>query len=138
MFKKIRNSKGFTLIELMIVIVIIGILSSIGIPRFRTVTARAKLVECKPLLEQICALQENFHLENDTYTSDFGLLGFDDPKARYFSFSIESDSSSFTASAKCVADIKGEKGESLKGMYLFVNQNGEKGGDIPLRRMARW
>jgi prepilin-type N-terminal cleavage/methylation domain-containing protein len=49
----LRNTGGFTLTELMIVIVIIGILASIGIPRFTAVTARAKVVEFKPLLQQI-------------------------------------------------------------------------------------
>jgi prepilin-type N-terminal cleavage/methylation domain-containing protein len=134
----LKDTRGFTLTELMIVIVIIGILASIGIPRFMAVTTRAKVVEFKPLLQQLYSLEQNHYSESDTYTSDLGLLGFDDPKAKYFAFTVTADSSSFTATATCNADIKGEKGESLRGMKVTVDQNEEHGGDLPLRRIARW
>jgi hypothetical protein len=67
-----------------------------------------------------------------------GLLGFDDPKAKYFIFSVSADSSSFTATAVCNADIKGEKGESLRGLKVTIDQNEEHDGDLSLRRIARW
>ena len=41
MLQKLRNKKGFTLIELMIVIAIIGILAAIAIPQFMTYKAKA-------------------------------------------------------------------------------------------------
>ncbi|MFH0918831.1 MAG: prepilin-type N-terminal cleavage/methylation domain-containing protein [Fibrobacterota bacterium] len=136
--KLLRDNRGFTLTELMIVIVIIGILASIGIPRFMAVTTRAKAVEFKPLLQQIYSLEENYYSENDTYTPDLGLLGFDDPKAKYFTFTVTADSNSFTATATCSGDLKGEKGESLRGQMVSVDQNEEHRGDMALRRIARW
>jgi prepilin-type N-terminal cleavage/methylation domain-containing protein len=142
MKKKMRaiigNNKGFTLTELMIVIVIIGVLASIAVPKFRGVTTRAKVVEFKPILSQIYSLQENYYTETDSYTSDLSLLNFDDPKAKYFTFTVESDSSTFTAIATCTGDIKGDGGESLKGMKVTIDQNEEHGGDMPLRKVARW
>ncbi|SNR86428.1 prepilin-type N-terminal cleavage/methylation domain-containing protein [Anaerovirgula multivorans] len=39
--KKVRNKKGFTLIELIVVIAILGILAGIAVPRFQNVTANA-------------------------------------------------------------------------------------------------
>jgi type IV pilus assembly protein PilE len=47
------NQKGFTLLELMIVVVIIGILAAMAIPRFITVTSKAKQSEAKLILKQI-------------------------------------------------------------------------------------
>jgi len=137
-FKLLRDQRGFTLTELMIVIVIIGILASIAIPRYRTVTSRAKVVEFKSLLEQLYSLEENHYSESDAYSSDLGLIGFEDPKAKYFSFSVEADSTTFTATATCTGDIKGESGETLRGLKVTIDQNGEHGGDMALRRISRW
>lgn len=138
MKRKQAHQFGFTLVEMMIVIVIIGILAGIGIPRFRTVINQSKVVEFKPILAQIYSLETSYYSENDKFTDDLGLLGFDDPKAKYFSFSVEADSTEFTAVATCTGDLKGEGGVSLKGMKLTLDQNEDRGGDLPLRRLARW
>lgn len=51
------NQKGFTLLELMIVVVIIGILAAMAIPRFVTVTTKSKQSEAKLILKQIYSMQ---------------------------------------------------------------------------------
>jgi prepilin-type N-terminal cleavage/methylation domain-containing protein len=63
-----KNSKGFTLIELMIVVVIIGILAALAIPRFMRSTTKAKMSEARQLLKQIYTMQRAYRQENDTYT----------------------------------------------------------------------
>ena len=65
-----RNKKGFTLIELMIVVVIIGILAALAIPRFMRSTTKAKQSEAKQLLKQIYTMQRAYRQEQDTYTLD--------------------------------------------------------------------
>jgi len=60
MFSKFHNRKGFTLIELMIVVVIIGILAALAIPRFMTATTRSKQSEAKQILKQVYTMQHAY------------------------------------------------------------------------------
>ncbi len=62
-----RNQKGFTLIELMIVVVIIGILAALAIPRFMAATTKSKMSEAKTMLKQVHVLMRSYYQESDTY-----------------------------------------------------------------------
>jgi type IV pilus assembly protein PilA len=61
----LRNSKGFTLIELMIVVVIIGILAAIAIPNFIAMQARAKEASVKSNCHTVQLAAEDFAVQND-------------------------------------------------------------------------
>jgi len=68
MTKLIRNNqKGFTLIELMIVVAIIGILAAIAIPNFLNYQLKAKTAEAKTNIGAIRTSQEAYKAENDAY-----------------------------------------------------------------------
>ena len=63
------NRKGFTLIELMIVVAIIGILAAIAIPSFLAMQLRAKRSELPTNLDAIRTAEKAYHAEWDSYTA---------------------------------------------------------------------
>ena len=69
MLRNLRNQKGFTLIELMIVVAIIGILAAIAIPNFMTFRLKAKTSEAKSNLGSIRTCQEAYKAEKDVYVA---------------------------------------------------------------------
>ncbi len=63
------NQQGFTLIELMIVVAIIGILAAIAIPNFARYQLKSKTTEAKANLGGIKAAQEAYRAENDFFAT---------------------------------------------------------------------
>jgi prepilin-type N-terminal cleavage/methylation domain-containing protein len=63
------DSKGFTLVELMVVVSIIAILAAIAIPIYTNYVYRGKQVEAKTLLMTLKVEEEQFHAENNCYTT---------------------------------------------------------------------
>ncbi|WP_201769030.1 prepilin-type N-terminal cleavage/methylation domain-containing protein [Myxococcus stipitatus] len=79
-----KKKGGFTLIELMIVVAIIGILAAIAIPNFIRFQAKSKQSEAKTNLKAIFTAQKAYFGEKDKYVSDFKVVGFDpEPGNRY-------------------------------------------------------
>ncbi len=65
----LRSKKGFTLIELMIVVAIIGILAAIAIPNFLKFQAKSKQSEAKTNLKGIYTAETGYFGEKNTYES---------------------------------------------------------------------
>ncbi len=69
------SMRGFTLVELMVVILILGIITSIAVPTYRNYVLRANRVEATGALLRIRAAEEKFFLQNNNYTGELGLTG---------------------------------------------------------------
>jgi type IV pilus assembly protein PilE len=90
-----RSAAGFTLIELMIVVAIIGILAAVGIPAYNDHTKRARRAEGRNALLDIAARQERRYSDANQYTANLGSLGMNDP-AGCTAAGVQSDNCFYT------------------------------------------
>lgn len=61
------STKGFSLVELMVVVAIIGVLASLAVPRFKTFQAKARQAEAKTNLAHLYTLQQSYYADYDKY-----------------------------------------------------------------------
>ena len=83
--EKPMNSKGFTLVELSVVIVIIGVLAAFAVPRFRNAVERSKAGEAFNYLSSVATAQERYHGRQGTYADILSKLDIKMSATKYFS-----------------------------------------------------
>lgn len=71
-----KSRAGFTLVELMIVVAIIGILASIAVPNYQKYQARARQSEAKVSLGALATAENAYSVEAATYSSCLNLVGY--------------------------------------------------------------
>jgi type IV pilus assembly protein PilA len=86
-----KNEQGFTLVELMVVVAIIGILSAVAIPNFQKYQAKSKTSEAKLQLTSAYTAQEAFYADYGMYSNCLAYMGYDpsnEAAQRYYAVGI--------------------------------------------------
>jgi type IV pilus assembly protein PilA len=103
-FKSFKRQSGFTLVELMVVVAIIGLLTSVAIPNFQKFQARSKTTEAKLQLAAIYAAEASFFSEFTIYNNCLRYMGYDpspERSSRYyttgFGNSVSIDSAAYAS-----------------------------------------
>ena len=78
------KKNGFTLVELAVVVVIIGVLAAFAVPRFRSSVERSKAAEAFNYLSAVQAAQERYHARQSTYAEDIADLDIKLSSPKYF------------------------------------------------------
>jgi len=111
-----RKLKAYTLTEVLVVLVIIGILVLLALPNLLPLITRAKSTEAKVQLEHLQLLEKNYFYEHSKYTKDLNELGFiqeplstdsKDGRANYRIEITDATNITFTGKATAVVDFNG-------------------------------
>ncbi|MCE5182170.1 MAG: prepilin-type N-terminal cleavage/methylation domain-containing protein [Betaproteobacteria bacterium] len=119
-----KTQNGFTLIELMIVVAIIGILAAIAVPSYKDYVIRGKVSEAPAQLATLRVKLEQYFQDNRTYVGACAAgtvaplpTGGD---AQYFTYTCTLAASTFTATATGIA------AQGTGGFVYTVDQNNAK------------
>jgi len=111
--RKLLRRKGFTLIELMVVVIIVGILAAVAVPMYQANVRRGMATEGKAVVGSVKTAERVYYTEHDYYSSTFGDLdGIDYSDNKYFSTAptITTDAArggTFTATVVGAGDAAG-------------------------------
>lgn len=106
---------AFTLTEVLVVLIIIGILILLALPNLMPLITKAKSTEAKIQLQHVFTLEKNYFFEKSNYTRDFNEISFEQQKlssqggqANYKIEITEATNNSFKARAISVVDFDGD------------------------------
>jgi type IV pilus assembly protein PilA len=117
-----RLQKGFTLIELMIVVAIIGILAAIAIPNFIKFQARSKQSEAKANLKASFTAEKAYFQEKDVYAGLVQTIGFVPERNNRFAYFLDGATIKMSSRATAIeAYVGGETGIGVDEFKGYSN-----------------
>jgi len=128
------QKKGFTLVELLVVVIIIGILATIAVPQYAKMIEKAKGSEARAILGMIRTGEELHKVEHGIYTDNTDILvvtvPLDSSPEHYFKYDIDATTTSFTAKAMRKTPTNAKTGKDLgytNDYNITINEQGRIG-----------
>jgi prepilin-type N-terminal cleavage/methylation domain-containing protein len=117
------SQNGFTLIELIVSIALVGLLAAVALAQFTSFADKAKLSEFQSVLSAIYRAQHSHHTQTDSFTEDLTHLDCAIPESQWFEYSVKiKPDGSFIAEAR----LKSAIGSISAGEKATIDSNGEK------------
>lgn len=124
-----KYNKGFTLVELMITVVIVGILASVAIPAYTQYTVRAKRAAAESFIMSVANKQEQYILDARQYATTLDLLNMTPPAdvSAHYSITITNVGTTPPAYTINAAPTGSQATNDTKCGTVSINQAGTKG-----------
>jgi type IV pilus assembly protein PilE len=105
-----EKRRGFTLIELAITLLIIGVLASLAVFTYTKLANKARFTQAKTALKHLQKTETIYFSENDRYTDNVALIDFDPVKYPYYEISITlfDNATKFLGTATGVGPMNGD------------------------------
>jgi type IV pilus assembly protein PilE len=126
-----HNESGFSLVELMIVIAIIGILTAIALPNYNDYITRGKVTEATSKISELGVRMEQYFQDNRTYVGA-PACNNSAQGTKFFTFSCSAAATATTFTLQAVGTA------SMAGFTYTLDQNGTKGSTIAAPARANW
>lgn len=126
----IKKNKGFTLIELMITVAIVGILASVAFASYNNQAIKAHRTDAKNKLFEIMSREEKYMSENNTYVTDLTQIGYSSSKPNsdngYYTISAAANANGITDGVILTATPLGPQLKDATCYSFILNSNGQK------------
>lgn len=111
-----KKHRGFTLVEIMIVVAIVGILATVAVPMYTSYMARGKLVDAQSTLTTARVALEQYYQDNRTYVNTATKTSPCPAATTYFTYTCAPQANYFLITASSAAN----QGLGAAGSYVYT------------------
>jgi type IV pilus assembly protein PilE len=130
-----RRERGFTLLELMIVVAVVGILAAIAVPSYREYITRSKITEATSQLSDLRIKMEQYFMDNRRYSTTTGggtcgIPGGNTPTTsgtQYFTYTCASSNANAAGDQQFTITATGVSAKGMSGFVYTINHANTRG-----------
>ena len=131
-----RFTRGFTLIELMITVVIVAVIAAVAVPNYTDYVTRSKITEAHGQLADLRVKMEQYYMDNRRYSSDVAgaTCGLGNTitvsGTKYFTYTCATSAPNATGAQNYVLTATGASGQGLQGIAFTINHANTRGTTV--------